>query len=85
LGALFFLEKSKMVFLWVIADLQGFFAKVDVWAWCFCGEVVVKCVANVDKKMSVPGHRNMGQVLPVFFQKLIGSMEAIRICSKGVG
>jgi hypothetical protein len=28
---------------------------VGVWVWCFCGEVVVKCVANVDKKMSLFG------------------------------
>jgi hypothetical protein len=27
--------------------LLGFLRRCGVWAWCFCGEVVVECVVNV--------------------------------------
>jgi hypothetical protein len=30
---------------------EGGFGKSGVQAWCFCGQVVVDCVANVDKKL----------------------------------
>jgi hypothetical protein len=33
---------GEMVFL------LGFLAKNECWMWCFCGQFVVKSVANVD-------------------------------------
>jgi hypothetical protein len=51
----FFRKNVRVVVPWLMADLQGFSGKVDVWMWCFGGEVVVKCVAYVDKKMFLSG------------------------------
>jgi hypothetical protein len=36
------------VILWF---LQGIFAKRVLLVWCFCGEFVVECVANVVEKL----------------------------------
>jgi len=33
---------------WWIGVFAGVFEEIGVSAWCFCGQVVVDCVANVD-------------------------------------
>jgi hypothetical protein len=32
---------------------EGVLRKMVGWVWCFCGEFVVECVANVDKKQTL--------------------------------
>jgi hypothetical protein len=29
---------------------EGVLEKVGAWVWCFCGQVVVECVANVENR-----------------------------------
>jgi hypothetical protein len=54
--ARFFVWKNlAVVFCWIVAVLQGIFEKSGCLVWCFCGELVDKCVANVDKNTSLFG------------------------------
>jgi hypothetical protein len=41
--------------------LRGVLGNVGGWVWCFCGEFVVGCVANVDEKPTLQGIRKKGQ------------------------
>jgi hypothetical protein len=48
--------------------LLGIFAIFAFPLWCFCGEVVVKCVANVVRGMSFVVVLKTGQAFEVYFQ-----------------
>jgi hypothetical protein len=39
---------------------EGGFGKSACQVWCFCGEVVVKCVANVDSGTGVSRRLKVG-------------------------
>jgi hypothetical protein len=48
--------------------LQGFLAKMAFLLWCFCGEFVVGCVANVvEKPLDFAGGK-IGQAFEVYFR-----------------
>jgi hypothetical protein len=55
---------SHVVVLWF---LQGIFAKTVFLLWCFCGEFVVECVANVVEKPRVFVVQKMGLAFEVYF------------------
>jgi hypothetical protein len=46
--------------------------------WCFCGEVVVECVANVVEKLALLWTANVGHVFQLYF----GSAFICGACGK---
>jgi hypothetical protein len=76
-GARSFLGKnSGWILLRESVVLQGYFEKIAVSLWCFCGEFVVRCVAHVDGGMAVFRRLKMGQGIQLFFSVwgLVGGM-----------
>jgi hypothetical protein len=61
-------EVSGIERWWVCGVLLGILAKTGRRTWCFCGEFVVKCVVNVDRKQSLLWWANVGQVFEVYFR-----------------
>jgi hypothetical protein len=47
--------------------LQGVLQKVGGSTWCFCGEVVVDCVANRGELVVTFAVRKMGQLFQLYF------------------
>jgi hypothetical protein len=45
----------------LLVFLRGVLEKGRWLAWCFCGQVVVDCMANVDEKKRLAKDRKMGQ------------------------
>jgi hypothetical protein len=45
----------------------GILEKTGGKTWCFCGEFVVECVVNVDRKQLLLWWANVGQVFEVYF------------------
>jgi hypothetical protein len=43
---------------------------IGVLVWCFCGEVVVECVANVVEKLSLLWTANVGHVFQLYFSEV---------------
>jgi hypothetical protein len=69
---LFLLSNLERVFL--VGELKvvtvvfaGFFENSECWMWCFCGQVVVECVANVVSGRSFFGVEKMRHVFQLFF------------------
>jgi hypothetical protein len=54
------------LFLCLWAFFEGVLENADGKRGVFCGEVVVKCVANVVVKPRFPGDRKIGQDLNIF-------------------
>jgi hypothetical protein len=52
--------------------LEGGLEKMVACVWCFCGEFMVECVANVDEKQSSHGIRKIGTGILTLF--LIGGI-----------
>jgi hypothetical protein len=61
--AFFLVGKLKVV----TAVFAGVFENSECWMWFFCGQVVVKCVANVVSGRSFFGVEKMRHVFQLFF------------------
>jgi hypothetical protein len=60
--------------------LQGYFTKTVCRTWCFCGEHVVECVANVVILTVVFRWRKTGHPLELYFRLgLLESETAVRV------
>jgi hypothetical protein len=53
--------------LWWIGVFAGGFVEDRVFLWCFCGEVVVDCVANRGELVVTFAVRKMGQLFQLYF------------------
>jgi hypothetical protein len=51
---------------------KGGSGKSGVFAWCFCGEVVVNCVVNAGWLMDDFGGWKICQIFEIFLWKFVG-------------
>jgi hypothetical protein len=64
-------------FLEFACVFEGVLEKMVGWVWCFCGEFVVGCVANVNEKTAVARNPKKGTgILTLFFDWSIGRHPA---------
>jgi hypothetical protein len=54
-----------------VGFLQGVLRKSECSVWCFCGEFVVECAANMDSGRTLFAALKMGQGFEIYFRPAI--------------